>query len=305
MSSGNDTPEALDEFASPENTSTDGLPALTEEAAARMPDGQQTDVTESIDLDPELAEPPSTASPEQPPTCETDESISRVAELGELLRSETIDPPAWKYRLETTDHPHGVVHILENHSGDRSFKINPVDDSYYVYEYETRTPDASERAQTKEFSSFAHAFCAVVEAVDWGSLPPGESPDIWSYEGYRGIEEDGSFPEYLAECGGHYLRNESADYGISITTTEVADGDSYQTHFEITTQAEQDQGKTTFDDEFPGQHYAFCELIGVLSMGVSATIYEFDMTSDEDSEQLVVMPDPDSATQKAAKHPRR
>lgn len=304
MNSGNNTSPDVDDIASPsEPTAEESLPALTEEAAVRMPDGSDVSTDGSIELDPMLAEPSTPSRPQQPPARDRTESVGRVAELAELLRSETVDLDAWKYRLETTDHPHGVVHVLANHSGDRSFKIKPVDDCYYVHEYETGVPDDTERAQSKGFDSFSHAFCALVEAVDWGSLPPGETADIWTYDGYDGVDEHGSFQDYLAECGGHYLRNESADYAVAITTEDT--GDSYQTRFEITTQAEEDHGKTVFDDEFSGQHFAFCELIGVLSVGVSSTIYGFDMGDSKSVEQLVVMPEPDNATQKAAKHPRR
>lgn len=153
-------------------------------------------------------------------------------------------------------------------------------DGEYTVDHKKKI-DGNETLTSNHYNSFSEAISAMIEAIDWGSLPPGQNKaEIWEYTGFQSSYKD--FEEYLTgktnrECGDHVLRNTAAEYEIVIENFSDkrlhSKGENTICVITIqTVETKNNDKEILFRDRFNGQKEAFEFTLQNLDEGLSKEI---------------------------------
>lgn len=188
---------------------------------------------------------------------------------------EAIDT-TWTFEVHDLDDPTSLEHAISDPEGDTIYTLRQIDDAYFVYPGEANENAFETNSEPASYPSYPIALAAMVESIDWGSLPV-KTPSIWEYRGYT--DTDSTFPEYLSghdnkTCGDHYFANDSADYSIHIESYAIPQQDSATASIiTITDDATPVEGDVIYREHVPGQQQAFSILLGLLNANLSKEIY--------------------------------
>jgi hypothetical protein len=254
-----DRPAAFDPFSTP-----------------KLPDGGTTvrDTTEAV-FDVAIEQTQSTVTPQKPSVNpdRQQKDVDSDSLIGFLRGFITVDS-TFTYDIERNNN--GVFDHYVYLNREQKGSIKHCKNGFLV-SHQLQTEEKT--TETQYFEAFENAIAGLIEAIDWGSLPPGETnPHIWEYTGFN--KTHGSFEEYLSgntnkECGGHELINTCAEYKIVIENYK----DKRKRTRRNSTMCIVTIKKTTmnesellFQDRFNGQKEGFEFVLENLNAGLSKQI---------------------------------
>lgn len=257
----------------------------------QIPDGGTTvrDTTESV-FDAAISK--TTPTTDSPATPSIDAgSTSQLPEDGTLIkyvRDFVTFETDFEYVLqkETTGFNHVVIDGNELRTRIQHTKNG------FLIEHKHRI-DGETVLSTNECETFDVAMASMIEAIDWGSLPPGDNtPEIWEYNGFD--NNAGTFEDYLTgttnkECGDHVFVNTAAEYEIIVENyaDKRLHADNTATICIVTiqtTEQENNVQETIFRERFNGQKEALEFIVENLDNGLSKELaLQEKQTGDERS----------------------